>query len=157
MPTRNLEKKRKGDRRWREANREKCRESSRKHYWAHREELLEKCREKKLEQKRRAYAENPEKYLERVRKYSAANPERIRAKNLKKCYGITAEQYNKMTDKQNGQCAICGRGDKKLQVDHDHSTGTVRGLLCGGCNLGIGHLCDSPDLLQKAAGYLLMQ
>jgi hypothetical protein len=55
---------------------------------------------------------------------------------------------------QEGRCATCGRGDKILCVDHNHSTGIVRGLLCHRCNLGIGFLQDNPDLTQRATDYL---
>lgn len=51
------------------------------------------------------------------------------------------------------ECVICG--DKtKLVVDHDHVTGKVRGMLCGHCNLGLGHFRDDPTLLEFAAQYL---
>jgi hypothetical protein len=62
--------------------------------------------------------------------------ERDRASSLKRRYGITPEQYQKMLDRQGGICAICGRPPKtlRLSVDHDHRTGRVRGLLCYQCN-----------------------
>jgi recombination endonuclease VII len=55
---------------------------------------------------------------------------------LKKAYGISPEQYEKMLDKQGGVCALCFRAPKKipLPVDHDHHSGRVRGLLCFFCN-----------------------
>jgi hypothetical protein len=51
------------------------------------------------------------------------------------------------------ECMIC-RVKEKLVVDHDHDTGRVRGLLCHGCNLGLGKFKDSTELVQKAADYL---
>lgn len=51
------------------------------------------------------------------------------------------------------ECVICG-AEEKLVVDHDHTTGKVRGLLCGHCNRGLGHFRDSPVLLEFAAQYI---
>ena len=51
------------------------------------------------------------------------------------------------------QCLICGL-EKSILVDHDHSTGEVRGGLCVNCNFGLGHFKDSPELLRLAALYL---
>lgn len=51
------------------------------------------------------------------------------------------------------QCVICGSGEK-LVVDHDHTTGAVRGMLCNHCNRGLGHFRDDPILLEFAAQYL---
>jgi hypothetical protein len=74
-------------------------------------------------------------------------------------YGLTLEQYDMMLEKQNGVCAICGKGGshshhKNLCIDHDHETGEVRGLLCDLCNKGIGCLKDDLDLLKSAVLYL---
>jgi hypothetical protein len=59
-----------------------------------------------------------------------------RAGALKRRYGITPEQYDKMLERQGGKCAICRRppGAKRLAVDHDHKTKRVRGALCYICN-----------------------
>jgi hypothetical protein len=55
--------------------------------------------------------------------------------------------------KQNGLCAICGR-EKKLVLDHDHSSGDIREALCHHCNTGIGHFFESADYLLAAVQYL---
>lgn len=57
-----------------------------------------------------------------------------------------------------GLCDICGtdetRKSKAHAVDHDHSTGYIRGLLCVNCNMGLGYFKDSPGLLIQAANYI---
>jgi hypothetical protein len=103
---------------------------------------------------------NPEKQ----RQYRKDNAERFKGYTLKRDYGISLELYQRMLVDQGGVCAICGaasgsersnnNGYKTLGVDHDHSTGTVRGLLCSSCNKGLGFLMDNPILLRRAAEYL---
>ena len=75
---------------------------------------------------------------------------------LKYTYGITQEEYEAMHATQNGVCALCGRPSfrGRLAVDHCHSTGAVRELLCNACNTGLGLFQDSPELLAKAIEYL---
>jgi hypothetical protein len=62
-----------------------------------------------------------------------------------------------MADIQEGVCAICGginKDGRRLFIDHDHSTGKVRGLLCTKCNFGVGHFNDDVILLLKTVGYI---
>jgi hypothetical protein len=66
------------------------------------------------------------------------------------CLSESALAY--LSEQQNGLCAICGLPEE--HVDHDHVTGQVRGLLCAGCNKGLGFFRDSPQLLRQAAEYL---
>jgi hypothetical protein len=79
---------------------------------------------------------------------------------LKTTYGITVDEYDSMVAKQGGRCAICRTEDPQSarnnvwNVDHDHDTGEVRGLLCSPCNRGMGLLQDSPDVIAKALRYL---
>lgn len=63
-----------------------------------------------------------------------------RAHNLKTRYGINPEEVEAMLAKQNGLCPLCGKPPKRVCVDHDHATGRVRGILCHGCNVGLGQL-----------------
>jgi Recombination endonuclease VII len=77
---------------------------------------------------------------------------------MRKKYGITLEQYQAMLEKQNGVCAVGGehcKSGRALSVDHDHTTGKLRGLLCGNCNRGIGYLQDDPELIRAALEYIL--
>ena len=66
---------------------------------------------------------------------------------------MTLEQYDAILALQNGGCAICARTDN-LNVDHDHTTGSIRGLLCHGCNVGLGHFRDQTAHLEAAIRYL---
>lgn len=87
-----------------------------------------------------------------------------RARRLRYRFAITMKEYDMMLKKQNGVCAICLRPEivteprtgvtRHLSIDHCHSTGQIRGLLCARCNTGIGKLGDSPETLRKAANYL---
>jgi hypothetical protein len=110
---------------------------------------------------REKYINDPEYYKQRAKAYAAANPERVSFSAIKRLYGMSQEEYGSLLESQGGACAICcgpptGRGKKsgRYYVDHDHDTGVVRGLLCHGCNIGIGHLKDSSELLMKASKYL---
>jgi len=79
-------------------------------------------------------------------------------RQLKCDHGITLEMYNQMLSHQDNRCAICGiQADAiktALAVDHNHTTGQIRGLLCMKCNRGIGYLKDSIETLEKAKLYL---
>lgn len=81
--------------------------------------------------------------------------------DLKRRYGITHTDYCNMLDEQKGKCAICNSEQNnsamntdKLFVDHCHTTGEVRGLLCSKCNHAIGLLDDNIDNLYAAIAYL---
>jgi hypothetical protein len=78
------------------------------------------------------------------------------ARRLYQQYGITHEDYSQMLESQNGACKICKKRPQKrrLFIDHNHKTGRIRGLLCGSCNFGIGHLRDDPEILKSALDYL---
>lgn len=88
----------------------------------------------------------------RERKYNRTN-------TLKRRYSITVEDYSRMLAEQGGGCAICKSSDpkngkKNLCVDHCHSTGRVRGLLCGPCNRALGCFYDDISSLKRAISYL---
>jgi hypothetical protein len=83
-------------------------------------------------------------------------------KYLRKTYGITLERYRQMFVDQDNKCAICGMDgfrickDAKalLVVDHCHTTGKVRGLLCHNCNRGLGLFQDNSKYLRSAIEYI---
>lgn len=80
------------------------------------------------------------------------------ASYIRRTYGIDAEEYGRLLASQGGGCAIClapaCTTGRRLSVDHCHTTGAVRGLLCQPCNSGLGQYRDSPALLREAALYL---
>ncbi|CCF85406.1 endonuclease VII domain-containing protein [Nitrolancea hollandica] len=104
------------------------------------------CARKRCEEFRKKNPDYANKYYKKKQ----------RAQQLKKKYGITPDEYKALLVEQRGGCAICGQPpiDKALAVDHDHETGTVRGLLCAPCNKGIGLLKDRSEVLTAAAEYL---
>jgi len=95
-------------------------------------------------------------------KWAVANKEKTETKRLKRQYGITREDFNKMLKEQGGTCRICKKAGQHfrngrplpLNVDHNHETGKVRGLLCINCNSGLGKFGDSVDSLKEAIKYL---
>lgn len=75
---------------------------------------------------------------------------------LKNKYNLTIEQVATLLIKQDYKCLICGRSliDIKQCVDHDHTTGKIRGILCNWCNVGLGSFFDNPELTNRATEYL---
>lgn len=102
-----------------------------------------------------------------AKEWAVRNVEKRFAQNIRR-YGISPADYQKMYDDQKGLCAICDRWlpssdgrasslrsrNDRLHIDHCHTTGRVRGLLCHRCNIGIGHLDDDPARMERAARYL---
>ena len=89
----------------------------------------------------------------RKRPYEGKDGER--AYRLRKSYGITMGEYNSMLESQGGVCKICGRYPKsrRLDIDHNHQTGEIRGLLCHMCNRGLAYI-STQTKLRAAADYL---
>jgi len=70
-------------------------------------------------------------------------------------YGLSQGSYEQLLKEQNNECAICHKPFIKApHVDHCHSEGHVRGLLCVRCNLGIGYFDDDIDTLHNVINYL---
>lgn len=127
--------------------------------------------------KARAKARYPQvrdKAIARAQQWAKENPERRRAwearyaasgkkaqndrrSYLKRTYGITLDEYDALLAAQGGVCAICERpprDDISLHLDHDHTTGEQRGLLCFKCNNALGDFDDDAERLLRAYVYL---
>lgn len=115
----------------------------------------ESCRLEKVRREHDKVRKGPK--ADRVRAIRQADPDRRYLASVKALYGLTAEQYRAMHAAQHGRCAICDRPDTKLVVDHCHSSGVVRGLLCNACNVGLGNFKDNASLLTNAVAYLVRQ
>lgn len=115
------------------------RKNGKKHSW---------CRICQNEYNKQWYYKNRERGL-RWRKNS----------NLKRAFGITIDEYEKLLKSQGGVCKICGnkQNGKHLAVDHNHATNKIRGILCDNCNRGLGMFKDNPILLNQAIKYLKEQ
>lgn len=95
---------------------------------------------------RAAYKEKNEKHFVRIGAEA----------RLKKLYGVDYEDLARLFEKQSGCCALCDmrlKFDRGTHVDHCHSTGKVRGLLCAACNLALGHI-EKPGQLDRMLAYL---
>lgn len=104
--------------------------------------------------------QNRSEYNNYMTKWRTNNPDKQHATEIKRRYGLSIEEYNKILEFQAYCCAICllkhnpliKRG--RLYVDHCHATNRIRGLLCGSCNSAIGYLEDNKDRLRRAIVYL---
>lgn len=109
------------------------------------------------------YHANRDEILARIHTRFSLDPDRPLHYALKR-FGISAADYNRLHDNQGGVCASCkkpetskrrgGVGFKRLAVDHNHATGTVRALLCAACNQALGLLKEDPDRIKSLLEYL---
>lgn len=90
------------------------------------------------------------------RAYNKSHPEKHRGRQYKKKYGISLQEYNSLLISQGGVCKSCGSppSRRNLDIDHDHSTGMIRGLLCSNCNTALGLLKEDPLRIKKLLEYL---
>jgi Recombination endonuclease VII len=130
---------------YREKNNDRIKEQKRKYYDKNKENILVKNKD---------YRDNraPSHVIKKMRK----NQWKVL---LSKKYNITPEIYHQLEEQQDHRCAICksdyiGKNKERWNIDHNHNTGEVRGLLCDKCNLGIGYLNDDVDILKSAIKYL---
>lgn len=98
---------------------------------------------------------------EAIKKRYAENPEyrkQVKSNKYLREFGITLEDYNLMYEEQNGNCAICkehsSTHDRLLAIDHCHTTGKIRKLLCKNCNLALGLIKENKETLNTMISYL---
>lgn len=156
----NKEEKRQYYKEYRKSNKDKIRQQQRAYCEANKNKVLQRKKEwyEANKDKSKAYYEsNKEKIRQRNKEYHKANPFIRKNRCLKGTYGITFEQEKQMYVAQGGVCAICGnkfKDRKDIHLDHDHSNGKVRQLLCKHCNRGLGGFNDDIPRLLKAVEYL---
>ena len=119
----------------------------------------EKNRELLREKNKKYIKENPEIVKNSKLKYRAKNKQNIKEQRRQIRYGITKQQYDEMLEKQQYCCAVCfihmeKTSKKILDVDHCHSTGEIRGLLCNACNQALGLFKDNKQYISMAIQYL---
>lgn len=107
-------------------------------------------------------SEHHAKYKNIKKRWNQANADRTRLyafRGVLKKHNMSMEDYERILVEQGGVCAICRQDCKvrtRLVIDHSHSTGKVRGLLCNGRNVAIGHLKEDPQIFQRAVEYLTL-
>lgn len=174
--------KRDAGRRWREKNKDKAKEQAKAWYEQNKERVIQRqleynannkeaCYERvrqwqqaNPEYNKEYYRKNKETILERGREgakqWRAANRTKLNRQSYKYKYGVTFADKLQLILVQDCKCAIC-RGDldvenegTRVHLDHDHTTGKIRGVLCARCNTGLGKFKDDVDLLRGAISYL---
>lgn len=94
---------------------------------------------------------------EAQKKYPERQKEYYKRTSKRRLYNLEPDDYKKLVDSCDNKCMICGDSPKikSLNVDHNHETGEIRGLLCHGCNIGIGLLKEDLNIMKSAMKYLL--
>ena len=121
-----------------------------------------KCKECTSEEYRIKHSLNAEYHSERRKKAYYADQERYQEQARERFRNKTRPIYEDFFKKQNGVCAICGNQEtatrngrvKDLALDHCHTTGRYRGLLCQCCNTALGRVKDDISILKNMIRYL---
>jgi hypothetical protein len=115
---------------------------------------MERVRSEKIRLRERAYyLTNREAKIAYQKEWASKNKDKTAFHKMKYNYGINKEQYEELMKLQGNVCKICSSAGK-LHVDHNHSTGKVRGLLCAKCNKALGLFKENKNSLAKAIEYL---
>jgi len=157
------------------AHREELRAYSKSRYAAHREEDLARSKAYHAAHREERHAYNKlwralhpdygrdygtahrEKIAARSKAYRAARRKEHAAYARARTHKISVDEYDAMLTKQGGSCAICRKAEwnsKGPNIDHDHKTGKVRGILCYKCNTALGMAEDDPNIIRAMLGYL---
>ena len=113
------------------------------------------CVRKRQVEKYHSLTEEQKK--QRRERSNCYNPEYRQRYNLRTRFGLTTEEFSDMIVEQNSMCKICGDGfdeTNKPQIDHNHETGKVRGLLCRNCNTSLGLLKENTDTILNMISYI---
>jgi hypothetical protein len=81
------------------------------------------------------------KKLEFLREWRRLHKDYVKSQKLKFCFGITLDDYKRILESQGNKCPVCGKlatDEKYFDVDHNHETGEIRGILCSRCNRSLG-------------------
>lgn len=112
-------------------------------------------------QKHTSHMKHRDKILAKHKEYRKNNQAKVkktlRNSFLKKTYGLTLDTYSELLSAQNNVCAICNKANasgRSLHVDHNHSTGKIRELLCNSCNSAIGYAKEDISVLERIILYL---
>lgn len=163
---RNPEVHRAAVRKWQENNRGRVRDIQKRYVKNHADRIKEQRHQSREQNPERVKAHNRRNYLRnggkeksrlRARQRRASDPKKVLFDYRKWRYGITREEYEAMFQRQGERCASCGSseaGFRGWHIDHCHTTGIVRGILCRKCNLGIGYFDDDTEKLLAAVRYL---
>lgn len=148
-----------------------CRIASNKNsYYANQEKRIATSTKWKQENRERANAweradraKNPEKYRAREKEYKSRNWAKLSVNESLRKLGLKNEDFLKLKEEHNGLCKICNNPEtslsrngnvRRLAIDHCHSSGKIRGLLCHDCNTMLGKAKDNITILQSAIEYL---
>ena len=150
--------------RWRAKNADRVKANRKRYAEANREKVRIAAAEwaKNNPERRKAYAteyvkKNAARIKARRAAYHQKNKEATREALLRKLYGISGADKKRLLQSQGDRCAVCLTDTPTKNgwvVDHDHTTGKVRGILCSPCNSGIGQLRDDVDIVARAVAYL---
>ena len=116
--------------------------------------------QQRKEYKQQYFQRNKEKIIQK-RKENPINSDKQFLYSIKSKYGVSELEYKTMLEQSNYCCDICGskqiqnpKNKDKLCIDHCHTTGKTRGLLCRGCNLAIGYFKDDTTVIENSIKYI---